>query len=257
MTFNLRYEPPRGLGEPLELLSGKPGGPFIEVDSLTGMVGGFEDTVQQVVGKPGGVVDVRDRVVKPLEGGFTVVVSTVDQWRAVRRMFSTHRDGVLVLSSGSDVWRTPVRAAVVLPPPGRVPSGGARLEVSLVGYDGVWWGREQRRERTYQRGVSGGVDITNDGDVPLWPVWHHPAEIDTLRIDLPSGAQLKSIEELRGQEYTLPFDRNNAGRAWINGVRTSFYGSNVGESVPPGERRHFSHPGGVIEWRIGVFDPWT
>ena len=104
MSYSLKYVSPTGAE--YEFLDGSDGGPFVEIDTLAGFVGIFEDTPVQSVGVPGAVVDFRDRVVQQMTGSFTLVVYSREQWEKVRRDFSTREYGTLILDSGRPVSYT-------------------------------------------------------------------------------------------------------------------------------------------------------
>ena len=130
MDFELVYTSADGVV--LDLFDGSGGGPFVEVDSLSGFVGEFEDTVVSSPGVPGGRVDFRDRVVAPMTGSFTLVVPSRDSWGVVREAFSTHKYGTLRLTSGGRVSELSVRLRMSLPSPGVRPGVGGRVQVDLV-----------------------------------------------------------------------------------------------------------------------------
>lgn len=225
------------------------GGPAIEVDTLTGFVGQFEDTRVQVPGVPGGFVDLRDRVVQPMTGSFTVVVGSREEWLRVRRGFSTSLPGRLELDNDNGAVWSPVRLAVSLPSPGAAPNEGARIPVELVSEAGCWF-------ETHS--APGGVaTVENDGDVPIAPtvVWSGAGG----RVVLPSGASF-SLPDVSG-EHRLSLAPENSGRVvapdgTFSKSVTQQAGA-VGERVPIGMQRTYTVPSGArLEWNVGRFDPW-
>lgn len=250
MDFELVYTSPDG--DVFDLLDGSSGGPFVEVDTLSGFVGEFEDTVVSSPGVPGGRVDFRDRVVAPMTGSFTLVVPSRESWGGVREAFSTCRYGTLRLVSGGRVCETPVRLSVALPSPGVRPGVGSRVQVELVSDGdggGVWGVREVSRENV--------ATVTNWGDVPVWPVvvWEGRGG----RVVLPSGVGF-TLPAVVGR-HELPLARTNAGRVFGPGGEVDRALSRqvgaVSEMVPVGESREYTVPdGAVLVWTVGVFDPW-
>ena len=242
MSYSLKYVSPGG--HEYEFLDGSDGGPFVEMDTLSGFVGIFEDTPVQSVGVPGAVVDFRDRVVHQLEGAFTLVVFSRGQWEQVRRDFSTREYGTLILDSGRR-FELPVRLAESLPAPGHVPASGSRIEVSMVADTGVWLSRASGK---------GAVTVTNYGDVPVWPeiVWKGSKQ----SVVLPSGVRF-SLPSVSG-EYRLPLDRRASGKATSEATGTMVKTDAVGEMVPVGAPRQYTVTSGVrVEWSVGVLDPWS
>ena len=242
MSYSLKYVSPTG--NEYEFLRGSDGGPFVEFDTLTGFVGVFEDTPVQSVGVPGAVVDFRDRVVQQMTGAFTLVVFSRGQWEQVRRDFSTREYGTLVLDNDG-LFELPVRLAESLPTPGHVPAVGSRLEVSMIADTGVWGSVASD---------SGTVEVTNWGDVPLWPeiVWNG-AGGDVV---LPSGVGFR-IPRV-STEHRLSLDRRASGKAINSLTGAKVTTDAVGEMVPVGQTRSYTVPGGAkLEWRVGVFDPWN
>lgn len=250
MDFELVYTSADGVV--LDLFDGSGGGPFVEVDSLSGFVGEFEDTVVSSPGVPGGRVDFRDRVVAPLTGSFTLVVPSREAWGVVREAFSTRRYGTLRLVSGRRVCELPVRLKVSLPSPGVRPGVGGRVQVDLVSDGvggGVWLSRAVSRDSS--------VTVTNWGDVPVWPevVWSGAGG----RVVLPSGVGF-TLPAVVG-EHRLPLARVNAGRVFgpdgeVDRALSREVGA-VSEMVPVGESREYQVPdGAVLVWSVGVFDPW-
>lgn len=240
--WGMRYVSPDG--NSYELLNGGAGTPFIEYDTLSGLVGVFEDTPIESVGVPGARVDFRDRVVKQLEGSFTLVVFDAEQWEQARRDFSPRRHGTLVLES-EERFELPVRCSTVLPPPGVVPEAGQRLEVALISDAGVW---ECSLSSTLNS-----VTVTNWGDVPVWPeiVWNGAGGPVTL----PSGAKftLPAVTS----EHRLPLARNASGKAVNTSTGATLATDAVGESIPVDETRTFITPTSArLNWKIGVLDPW-
>lgn len=247
--FELSYVSPDGRHH-FEMFYGEDG-PFIVLDSLSGLVGEFQDTPIQTVGVPGARVDFRDRVVAPMTGSFTLVVLSVEQWLSVRQAFSTTKYGRLELRSEGRIYSCPVRLSASLPAPQAAPKHGSTVEVSLVSdgdRGGVW-------SRSYQSDKKS-VTVTNLGDVPVWPTveWEGSGGAVTL----PSGATLELPAVDR--PHFLPLARNKAGKVTSDrGFEpevTKKIGA-VGEQVPVGEERTFSLPGGAkLHWREGVLDPW-
>lgn len=238
--MELRYVAPGGAE--YRLLAGSDGGPFIAAESLTGLVGVFEDTPVSVVGVPGGRVDFRDRVVKPMEGGFQLVVFTREQWAKARRDFSTRQLGLLVLI-GERRFELPVRLSAPLPAPSTVPSAGTALDVALIADGGVWLSTGKG---------TGAVTVTNWGDVPVWPTIVFSG---VGKVTLPSGTTIP-LPSVTG-EHVLDLSRGRAGTA-VNVVSGSLVPVDaVAEMVPVGATRTFRTEGPVrLEWKIGVFDPW-
>lgn len=238
--MELRYIAPGGTE--YQLLAGSDGGPFIAAESLTGLVGVFEDTPVSVVGVPGGRVDFRDRVVKPMEGGFQLVVFSTQQWRQARRDFSTRQPGLLMLT-GEHQFELPVRLSAPLPAPSTVPSAGTALEVALIADGGVWLSSAKG---------TGAVTVTNWGDAPVWP---KVVFSGVGKVVLPSGAQV-SLPAVTG-EHVLDLSRGGTGAAVnvTSGSRVPV--DAVAEMVPVGATRTFHTEGPArLEWKIGVFDPW-
>lgn len=240
--FRISYVSPR---EDFRLDSGRESGVFIEVDTLEGFVGVFEDTGVEPVGVPGVVVDFRDRVVSPVEGSFTLVVSSVEDWWRVYRAFSTRDYGTLHVGE----FRLPVRLAESLPFPSAVPVGGARVVVRLRGDGGVWFAPLSSNTNF--------VNVTNWGDVPVWPtlVWDGAGGAVTL----PSKATF-TLPPVSG-EHTLYLDRVRAGEVYDpNGVYDRELTATVdavSEGVPIGEQREYAIPTGArLAWNVGVFNPW-
>ena len=247
--FELSYIAPGGR-ERFDMFYGQEG-PFIVLDSLTGLVGEFQDSPLQVVGSPGARVDFRDRVVSPMTGSFTLAVLSEEQWLTVRRSFSSREYGQLVLDTGERTFSAPVRLAASLPAPGGAPKHGSTVEVSLVSdgeFGGVW-----SREYSSPDNL---VTVTNLGDVPIWPevVW----EGSGGNVILPSGASF-TLPGVTGS-HVLPLARSKSGRViGPNGFdrELSRQIDAVGEQVPVGEQRQYRIPNGAeLHWREGVLDPW-
>lgn len=242
MSYSLRYVSPTGVE--YEFLDGSDGEPFVEVDTLSGFVGVFEDTPVQSVGVPGAVVNFQDRVVQQMPGSFTLVVFSRGQWEQARRDFSAREYGTLILDNDG-LFELPVRLAESLPSPGHVPEVGSRIEVSMVADAGVW-----------ESVVSGfgTVEVTNWGEVPVWPtvVWSG-AGGDVV---LPSGVGFRLPQV--SAEHRLSLDRRASGKA-VNSLTGAKVNTDaVGEMVPVGQSRSYTVPSGVkLEWRVGVFDPWN
>ena len=242
MSYSLKYVSPTGVE--YEFLDGSDGGPFVEIDTLAGFVGIFEDTPVQSVGVPGAMVDFMDRVVQQMPGSFTLVVFSRGQWEQARRDFSTREYGTLILDSGRR-FELPVRLSEALPVPGHVPAVGSRLEVSMVADGGVWLSRASGK---------GAVTVTNHGDVPVWPeiVW----EGSKQSVVLPSGAGFP-LPKVSGA-YRLPLDRRASGKATSEATGKVVKTDAVGELVPVGATRRYTVTSGArVEWAVGVFDPWS
>lgn len=239
--MELRYIAPGGAE--YRLLDGSDGEPFIAAESLTGLVGVFEDTPVSVIGAPGGRVDFRDRVVKPMEGGFQLVVFTREQWTKARRDFSTRQPGLLVLI-GERRFELPVRLSAPLPAPSTVPSAGTALDVALIADGGVWLSTGNG---------TGAVTVTNWGDVPVWPKIVFSG---AGKVTLPSGTTIP-LPSVTG-EHVLNLSRGGTGVA-VNVVSGSLVPVDaVAEMVPVGATGTFRTEGPVrLEWKIGVFDPWS
>lgn len=242
MSYSLKYVSPTGTE--YEFLNGSDGEPFVELDTLSGFVGVFEDTPVQSVGVPGAVVDFRDRVVQQMTGAFTLVVFDRGQWEQVRRDFSTREYGTLVLDNDG-LFELPVRLSESLPTPGHVPAVGSRLEVSMIADTGVWLSRAS---------ATNSVSVTNWGDVPVWPeiVW----EGSNQSVVLPSGVGFP-LPRVSG-EYRLPLDRRASGKATSESTGKAIKTDAVGEMVPVGATREYSVTSGArVEWSVGVLDPWN
>ena len=241
MPYSLSYLSPTG--NEYEFLHGSDGGPFIELDTLTGFVAQFEDMPVSSVGLPGATVDIRDRVIHQMEGSFTLVVFSHEQWRQVRRDFSTREQGTLILDDGNRL-ELPCRLAASLPTPGRVPKVGVRLEVSMIADDGVWLSRASATNK---------VSVTNWGDVPVWPeiVWNGA----NCGLTLPSGAAftLPTVSS----PHRLSLSRRASGRAVKEATGESISTDAVGEMVPVSATRDYTLTGDArLEWSVGVLDPW-
>lgn len=242
MSYSLKYVSPTG--REYEFLDGSDGEPFVEFDTLSGFVGVFEDTPVQSVGVPGAVVDFRDRVVQQMSGAFTLVVFSRGQWEQVRRDFSTREYGTLILDNDG-LFELPVRLAESLPTPGHVPAVGSRLEVSMIADTGVWLSRAS---------ADGIVNVTNWGDVPVWPeiVW----EGSNQSVMMPSGVGFP-LPRVSG-EYRLPLDRRASGKATSESTGKAIKTDAVGEMVPVGATRQYTVTSNArVEWLVGVLDPWN
>lgn len=242
MSYSLKYVSPTG--HEYEFLDGSDGEPFVEMDTLSGFVGVFEDTPVQSVGVPGAVVDFRDRVVQQMPGTFTLVVFSRGQWEQARRDFSAREYGTLILDNDG-LFELPVRLAESLPSPGHVPEAGSRIEVSMIADTGVWLSRAS---------ADGIVSVTNWGDVPVWPeiVW----EGSNQSVVLPSGVGFP-LPRVSG-EYRLPLDRRASGKATSESTGDVVKTDAVGEMVPVGATRQYTVTGDArVEWSVGVFDPWN
>lgn len=242
MSYSLKYVSPTG--REYEFLNGSDGEPFVEMDTLSGFVGVFEDTPVQSVGVPGAVVDFRDRVVQQMSGTFTLVVFSRGQWEQVRRDFSTREYGTLILDNDG-LFELPVRLAESLPTPGHVPAVGSRLEVSMIADTGVWLSRAS---------ADGIVNVTNWGDVPVWPeiVW----EGSNQSVMMPSGVGFP-LPRVSG-EYRLPLDRRASGKATSESTGKAIKTDAVGEMVPVGATRQYTVTSNArVEWLVGVLDPWN
>lgn len=242
MSYSLKYVSPTG--HEYEFLNGSDGGPFVEMDTLTGFVGVFEDTPVQSVGVPGAVVDFRDRVVQQMTGAFTLVVFSRGQWGQARRDFSTREYGTLILDSGRR-FELPVRLAESLPTPGHVPAVGSRLEVSMIADTGVWLSRASGK---------GAVTVTNWGDVPVWPeiVWKG----NNQSVVLPSGVGFP-LPYVMGT-HRLPLNRRASGKAVGEESSSVVKTDAVGEMVPVGATREYKVTSNArVEWSVGVLDPWN
>lgn len=240
--YSLEYVSP--VGDTFDLFS-RDSGVRVEFDTLSGLVGSFEDSSVELVGEPGQRVNFLDRVVKPLEGSFTAVVDNPDVWREWYSAWSTVSEGTLVLHTNYRTFRLPVTLAKPLPFPSSRPVVGSRVDVDVISHGGVW---------LEEHSGTGEVTITNYGDVPIWgDLSWEGAGGDVV---LPSGAHvtLPPVDSL----HTLPLRRSNSGRVWRDGKRTTRRVDAVCESVPVGESRTFSTPTGcVLSWNVGVFSPWS
>lgn len=223
----------------------------VEMDTIEGLVGSFTDSVQTYPGSPGGVVDVRDRVVDPLSGSFTVVVKDPQVWSRFRAAWSTTSDGVLTLARAGGVWSLPVRLAASLPFPTSRPQTGSRIVVSVVSYAGVW-------SSSFAHAGPAAVTVTNDGDVPVWPdiTWTGASTV----VVLPSGVRLALPSVIT--THSLSMDRRHAGLIRDhNGVVNRSLSESVfvlGEGVPVGQSRVWEiHAGVVLSWKLGYLDPWS
>ena len=242
MSYSLKYVSPTG--RKYEFLDGSDGEPFVEMDTLSGFVGVFEDTPVQSVGVPGAVVDFRDRVVQQMSGAFTLVVFSRGQWEQVRRDFSTREYGTLILDNDG-LFELPVRLAASLPTPGHVPAVGSRLEVSMIADTGVWLSRAS---------ADGIVNVTNWGDVPVWPeiVWKGKDQ----SVVLPSGVGFP-LPYVMGT-HRLPLDRRAGGKAVGESTGKAIKTDAVGEMVPVGATRQYTVTSNArVEWLVGVLDPWN
>ncbi|OFT64092.1 MULTISPECIES: hypothetical protein [Corynebacterium] len=243
--YSMRYIAPGG--QVYNLLRGGRSGAFIDMGTLTGFVGEFEDAPVKTVGVAGVMVDFRDRVVNQMTGSFTLVVFSREEWVQARRDFSTRQYGTLILE-GESRYVLRVRSSVSLPAPGSVPRSGTRIELSLVSDDGVWVSEVSEPDSV--------VTVTNWGDVPVWPriVWDGAGG----SVILPSGAELHlpAVDK----QHTLHLERRESGRVYTrDGVAKEVTRKvdAVGECVPVGESRTFTIPEGArLDWEIGVFDPW-
>lgn len=243
--YRIEYMNPRFAGV---LSSGRDSDVFIEMDSVDGFVGRFDDTGVQSVGVPGQAVDFRDRVVHPMDGGFTLVVKSRAAYAEARRLFSTREGGVLTIVGEQRVM-VPVRLAESLPSPASLPDVGARVAVRLVNDGGVGL------VAMSQTGPS--VTVTNWGDVPI------STEIDwqaaSGSVTLPSGASFTL--PYVAQRHTLKLDRRHAGEVYDSrGNYVSRLTDQVGavaELVPVGGEHTFQMPkAAVMRWNVGVLDPW-
>lgn len=224
---------------------------FIEADTIEGLVGTFSDNLQAFPTAPGGVVDLRDRVVEPLAGSFTVVVKDPQAWARFRAGWSTCSDSTMVLTIGGVVFSVRARLSTALPFPAVRPAVGTRLVVSVVSYDGVWL-------TAHSQVGPGGIMVVNAGDVPVWPVlsWLGAGGVVTL----PSGAQF-SLPTVSSR-YSLSMDRREAGlvrdEAGLVDRDLSRQVMVLGEGVPVGESRTWMLPAGVVlSWKLGHLDPWS
>lgn len=247
--YELSYIAPNG-GERFDMFYGQDG-PYIVLDSISGLVGEFQDSPVQSVGAPGSRVDFRDRVVAPMTGSFTLVVLGGEQWVRVRRAFSSRQYGQLILQTEWNRFSLPVRLAQSLPTPGGAPKRGSTINVSLVSdgeYGGVWSSEHASSDNS--------VTVTNLGDVPIWPeiIWEGAGG----QVTLPSGAAF-TLPRVSGR-HVLSLARHNSGRVVNNSgfsrELTKKIGA-VGEQVPVGETRQYKIPTGAqLHWREGVLDPW-
>lgn len=244
MGYSLRYRAPTGAE--YQLLEGSDGTPFIEVDTLSGFVGTYTDNPVVVPGEPGAALLLADRTVAPMEGSFTLVLFTFDQWVKAHADFSTRAPGTLLLrrDSGAE-YQVAMQLAASLPAPGAVPRQGARIELSAVCYAGVW-------SRHYTAAGSS-VSIANGGDVPIWPTLVWSGSGGTVR--LPSGASF-TLPAVTA-EHRLPLRRSNSARVWVGDTRAAVTVDAVGEMIPVDETRLFGLPAGAhLEWEEGVLNPW-
>lgn len=243
MEYSMKYVAPSGVA--YEFLTGSDGQPFIELDTIEGLVGTFEDTPIRVVGETGARIDLRDRVIHRLEGTFTVVVFSREQWAGLVRDFSATTPGSLVLNVGGVGFELRVKLATPLPFPTVVPQAGARITVSVIADAGVW---------ECPVSSEGTVEVANFGDTPAWPeiTWSGAGGV----VVLPSGASftLPAVDV----EHVLPLARS------ASGVARDYRGNRlrvdevVSEMVPAGETRTFVVPDGArLVTRVGVLNPWT
>lgn len=261
--FRLRYRDTASLGGGIRLLlfyGGSSSGqsqPFIEADTISGLVGSFEDSPIVGVGESGARYDYRDRVVHPIEGSFTVVVFSEQQWRIIHDSFSTRELGTLMFSSGdsaqADVWELPFRLSAPLATPASIPKAGARIVVNGISPSGVW---TKNYSRTLPQG--GNVTVTNKGDVPIWPTFEWEGATGG-QITMYSGATFRVQGSIDGK-YTLPMVRSNSGRVFRDGnydPEATKKTNLIGECVPVGEMRFYSFDfPATLSWKEGVFNPW-
>lgn len=244
--YRIAYHCPRFAGE---ISSGWESDAFIEEESVDGFAGLFEDTGVQSVGVPGQHVDFRDRVVHPMDGGFTLVVKSPEAYARVRRWFSTTPGGYVSIT-GSQRVEIPVRLAESLPSPASVPRTGTRIAVRLVADGGVGLIPMSQAGPT--------VTVTNWGDVPV------SLELDwertSGRVTLHSGAWFTL--PYTQQRRTLKLDRRHAGEVYDqDGVHLPALTKQVdavAEEVPPGAEHTITLPNAnvIAKWNVGVIDPW-
>ena len=127
--YSLEYVSPTG--RVFELFA-RGSGVRVEMDTLDGLVGSFEDSGVESAGEPGQRVSFLDRVFKPVEGSFTVVVDDPDAWHEWYSVWSVRREGSLWLRRDGRVFRLPARLAAPLPFPGQRPARGSRVQLSLI-----------------------------------------------------------------------------------------------------------------------------
>lgn len=125
------------------------------------------------------------------------------------------------------------------------------LEMPLVNDDGVWWLALQR--------ATGNITVTNFGDVYVWPLirWNGAGGAVTL----PSGATftLPAVQSERGISLDPLKSRQvlDQDGAVDDALWRQLRGVVLSEGIPPGGTRTFVVPdGAVLEYQIGVVDPW-
>lgn len=256
--YQLEYVSPAGERVDLTPAGRVTSGPFLLPDGVSGLVGQVEDRAITSVNVAGQVLD--GVVVSPFTGALTLgLVSSLDdianKWAWFRSLFPVGRVGkygTLRVRRGGESWSCHVRASSVLAPPS-TNLGVSRVvqdvTVDLVCDDGFW------SSRTFTS--SGHTEITNAGDLPLWPsvVWSGagasvtvPSGVSFTLPTPPSGSRVMLLDP---HESMAVLDGEVLDRdLWpVPGA--------VAEGVPDGETRTFSTTGeSSLMWQEKVFDPW-
>lgn len=220
-------------------------GVFVELDTLVGGTGTWEDATLTIPGRPGQVVSHGDVQIKPFELEVTLVVADPDAWVEFRAGLSPFRDGVLTLSvSNGLAFQVGARVRPGLGLPSQRPRVGSRLQVTFVADAGVW---------SHQASGTGRVVVTNWGDAPIWPevVFSAPGVMA-----LPSGVQVALPAPT--SMWRLPLGREHGGTVYDKAGNSVGRVPVLGECVPVGDAREYVVPeGATLMWSVQVVDPWA
>lgn len=248
----LYYVSPRGRRFDLITPGGGYRDVFIEKDTLEGLVGEYEDEGRVIPGMPGQVVDYRDRVIRPMTGGFTVRAMTVAGAEAFRRGWSSHRHGTLWLNTDVVTAYAKVRLAQFIAAPAAKLQTGSALQVKLICDDGVW------KIPFESAGGDVGEGPINTGDTIVYPRlrWERNTRL-TYRgrgVDVTLSAGAPVVFDSHPMRYGAWNERT--------GQRDKQLSKSIHDAgffmagVAPGSPIGYTVAQGTVLYELGVLDPW-
>lgn len=228
----------------------------VDTDGVQGLVGEAEDVVVKAATSRGQVLD--GLMVGEMTGtlvGRVYASDPVECDRLYRRWRAAwDRRTAGVLTAGRDdgqVFHAKVRASSVMAAPSRDPLNDIEVAFSMnvVADGGVWF--------TDEIGGEGSVEITNSGDVDLFPRIRWEGAGGQVR--LPSGATF-TLPAVTSERTLLLDDEESLGVLDATGRKDEALWplpGAVAEGVPVRATRQYLLPAGAtLLWQTAVFDPW-
>lgn len=177
-----------------------------------------------------------------VEGSVKLLVEPPFTYKQVVGWFSLNRNAYLIVNG----WELAVRLREMVAPPQVAPDGEPLLEVEipLVSFDGVWRSAPRR-----------GARVTNDGDVPVYPLIEWTGSGAFVRwpsgfvTTLPEVTATSTLETAPWGGFTV----RSAGE--VNSV-VSGKVAGFSEPVAPGATATLILSKCEAIWRIGRWSPW-